>query len=163
MQYLKKTWLVVWKMTWGISQIFTRAFESVEIETLMRSFCPKQKRYELKIYRGFMCHDNEKWYKNWRRNELVVLKLTWRIWRISTGVLKGLKDLYYNGLLVTNVYNFWTKKVQRSYLSWYWRVMQNLKNNWLLVWKMASEVCQIFTTALESVKFEILMGSLCPN
>ena len=46
------------KMT-GIWQIFTRALESVKFGTLMGFFCPKQKMYELKIYRGVMCHDNE--------------------------------------------------------------------------------------------------------
>ena len=38
---------------------FTRALESVKIGTLMGSFCPKLKRYDLKIYRGAMYHDNE--------------------------------------------------------------------------------------------------------
>ena len=40
-------------------EIFTRALESVKIGTLMGYFCPKQKKYDLKIYRGVMCHDNE--------------------------------------------------------------------------------------------------------
>ena len=35
------------------------------------------------------------------------------------------------------VFNVWPKKVQRSYLSWHWRVMQNVKKSWLVVWKMA--------------------------
>ena len=34
-------------------------FESPKIGTLMGSFYPKQKMYEVKIYRGVMCHDNE--------------------------------------------------------------------------------------------------------
>ena len=38
---------------------FTRALKSVKIGTLIGSFCPKQKMYELKIYRGVMDHDNE--------------------------------------------------------------------------------------------------------
>ena len=38
-----------------IWQIFTRALESVKIGTLMGFFCPKQKRYDLEIYRGVMC------------------------------------------------------------------------------------------------------------
>ena len=38
---------------------FTRALESVKIGTLMGYFCPKQERYDLKICRGVMCHDNE--------------------------------------------------------------------------------------------------------
>ena len=37
-----------------IWQIFTRALESVKIGTLIRSFCPKQKMYEPKIYSGVM-------------------------------------------------------------------------------------------------------------
>ena len=38
---------------------FTRALESVKIGTMMGSFCPKQKRYDVKICRGVMCHGNE--------------------------------------------------------------------------------------------------------
>ena len=34
-------------------------FESLKIETLMGSFYPKQKMYELKIYRGNLCHDSD--------------------------------------------------------------------------------------------------------
>ena len=32
---------------------------SLKIGTLMGSFYPKQKMYELKIYRGVLCHENE--------------------------------------------------------------------------------------------------------
>ena len=46
------------KMTCGLKQtiwqIFTRALESVKIGTLMGSFCPEQKSYDLKIYTGVM-------------------------------------------------------------------------------------------------------------
>ena len=34
-------------------------FKSLKIGTLMGSFYPKQKMYELKIYRGHFYHDNE--------------------------------------------------------------------------------------------------------
>ena len=34
-------------------------FGSLKIVTLMGSFYPKSKMYELKIYRGVLCHDNE--------------------------------------------------------------------------------------------------------
>ena len=57
----------------------------------------------------------------------------------------------------------WAKKVQRSYLSWYWRVMQNLKKNWLLAWKMTWGILEIFTRALESVKIGTLITSFCPK
>ena len=53
------------KLTCGLEsdmrnmQIFTRAIESLKIGILMGSFNPKQEKYELKIHRGVMCHDNE--------------------------------------------------------------------------------------------------------
>ena len=34
-------------------------FESLKIGTLMGSFYPKQKMYDLKIYRGVLCHGIE--------------------------------------------------------------------------------------------------------
>ena len=40
--------------------MLTRALESLEIGTLMGSFYPKQEMYDLNIYSGVMCSDNEK-------------------------------------------------------------------------------------------------------
>ena len=40
-QNFKKNWLVLWKMTWEIWQIFIRTLESVKIGIFMGSFCPK--------------------------------------------------------------------------------------------------------------------------
>ena len=34
-------------------------FRSLKIGTFIGSFYPRQKMYELKIYKGVMCHDNE--------------------------------------------------------------------------------------------------------
>ena len=95
-----------------------------------------------------------------KRNWLVVLKLTWGISQSLTQALESLKNVCFNWLFVTKVYNVWAAKVQRGYLSWHLKVMQNLKKNWLVVWKMTWEIWQIFTRALESVKIEPLMGSL---
>ena len=68
-----------------------------------------------------------------------------------------------NWLLVTKVYIVWATKVQRSYLSWHWRVMQILKKNWLVVWKN-KEIWQIFNRPLESVKIRTLIPwSFCPK
>ena len=80
-----------------------------------------------------------------------------------TWALKALKKFHFNGVLLNKVYNFWAKKVQRSYVSWHWRVMQNLKKNWHAVWKMTWRIWQIFTRALESLKIGILMGSFYPK
>ena len=90
-------------------------------------------------------------------------ELTWVTSRVLTRALESLRNLYFNWLLVTKIYNAWATKVQRSYLLCHWRVMQILKKNWLLVWKMKWEIWQIFTRALKSVKIETSMGFFCPK
>ena len=47
--------------------------------------------------------------------ELTCSKLTRETWRNLTRALKNLKNLHFNGLLLTQVYNGGAKKVQRSY------------------------------------------------
>ena len=53
------------------------------------------------------------------------------------------KNLYFNGLLLNKLYNVWAKNVQRSYVSWHWRVTQNLKKNWHVIWKTIQEISKI--------------------
>ena len=43
----------------NLANFHQRMFESLKIGTLMGSFYPKQKMYELKSYRGVLYHDNE--------------------------------------------------------------------------------------------------------
>ena len=96
------------------------------------------------IYRGF---DSWQWrmIQNFKRNWLVVLKLIWGTSQI-----------------LTQVYNVWAKKVQRSYVWWHWRLTQNFIENWLVFSKMTQGIWKLFTTALESLKIETLKGSFCP-
>ena len=68
----RKTGLYFQKLTWQIWQIFTRALGSLQIRILMAYFCIKLRMYELKIYGGVLCHDNEQWFKNWRGIDLSV-------------------------------------------------------------------------------------------
>ena len=98
-----------------------------------------------------------------KRNWIVNSKLTWGIWRILTRALENLKNLHFNGLLLTKVYNVWAKKVQRSYVWWHWRLMQNLKENWLVLSKMTWRIWQIFVHRLKNSDFilESKMGK--PN
>ena len=73
-------WYKVWRntglcfqnLTWVIWQIFTRAIGSLQIGTLIASFCLKLKIYELLLDRGVMCHGNEEWCKIWRGIDLSV-------------------------------------------------------------------------------------------
>ena len=89
-----------------------------------------------------------------KSNWLVILKLTWGI---RPEISKVSKICTLNGLLLTNACNFWGKEVQKGYLWWHW-VMQNLKKNWLVVWKMTWGIWHIFTRALKSIKIGTLMG-----
>ena len=58
----------------GIWKNFTRASKSLKIGTLIGSFYPKKRMYEVKTYRPVMCHENKE--QNLKRNWLVSSKLT---------------------------------------------------------------------------------------
>ena len=75
-----------------------------------------------------------------------------------TRALKNFKNLHFNGLLLTNVYNVWAYKVQKSYVWWQSRLIQSLKENWLVLPKMTWRISQIFTRAL-SLKIVTFMAS----
>ena len=66
-------------------------------------------------------------------------------------------NLYFDRLLLLKVYKISAKKVQRSYASWYWRMVQNLKKNWFVVSKM-TRIWWILIWALKSPK---LLCDLC--
>ena len=109
-----------------------------------------------KKYRGVKCHDPEDWCKIWRKTDTLFQKMTRILWNL-TRALKSLQNVHFYLLLLCKVFNVWPKKVQRSYLSWRWRVMRNLKKHWF-VEKMTG-IWQIFTRALKSLKIGTLMGS----
>ena len=112
---------------------------------------------------GELCHDNEEWWKIWRG--IVSSKSTLGIWQILTRALKNLTNLHFNGLLLTKVYNFWLKKVQLNYVWWYWRLIQNLKENWLALSKMTWRIWQIFIHRPKNTDFilESKMAELNEN
>ena len=66
--------------------------------------------YELEIYREVMCHDKIEWCKIWRGIKIVSSKSTWGTSQTLTRALKNLKNLHFNGLLLTYVYNVWAKE-----------------------------------------------------
>ena len=60
-------------------------------------------------------------------------------------------NVYLGRLLLLKVYKISAKKVQRSCVSWHWRLMQNLKKNWFVVSKV-TRIWSIFIRALKSPK-----------
>ena len=63
MQSLKKNWLFVPKMTWGIWWILMQAVESMKVCTLY--FCRKYVMFEPKKYRGAVSWKNDLWFLKW--------------------------------------------------------------------------------------------------
>ena len=62
-----------------------------------------------------------------------------------------LPNLYPDRLLLLKVYKISAAKVQRSYVSWYWRVIQNLKKKLFVVSKM-TRIWWILIWALKNLK-----------
>ena len=161
---LKQNWLVVWKMTWGIWQIFTRALESLKIGTLMGSFYPKLKMYEVKTCWGVMCHDNEEWWKSWRGIDFSVQN--WHeefneFWPEHTKISQ----------ICTLIGCFWSKYIMFG-LEKYRGVMFDGTDYWCKTWrkiglcfqkKKTWTIWQIFTRALESLKIVTLMEFFYPK
>ena len=90
----------------------------------------------LKVYKISAKESIEQWCLMALTNEAKFeekLKTIRRSWFILIWALDILKNFHFDWLLLCKVYNVWTKQVQRSFLSWHWKMMQNLKKNWLVV------------------------------
>ena len=131
--------------------------------TSMGYFCPKYMRFELKKYRGVIFHGTEQWCKIWK-----TLTLWFQKWHEELGELSSLEHpkvwkLYIDGLFLSKAYTVSVRKFQRNYVSWHWRVLQSLNENWLVAWKMTQGISLIFLRAVESLKIYTLIGSICPK
>ena len=123
----------------------------------------------LKVYKT-SAKKKGKGYFSWYRRVVHNLKKNWffvskrtRIWWIWIEALKSLKNVHFDWFLLCKVYNAGPKKIQRSYIWWHWRVMQNLKKNRPVVWKIAWGIWQVFIGTLETVKIGTFMGFFCPK
>ena len=85
-----------------------------------------------------------------------------QIWWKFTWAVKSLKFCTLMGSFCKN-HKVSAKKVQKSYLSWQWRVIQNLKKNWLVVSNMTWGIWWIFTQPLKNPKKVTLMDYFCPK
>ena len=137
MQNLRRNWVVISKLTWGIWWILTQALESLKnvyfnVLLLSKVFIVWAKKVQRSYLSG-----------NWRgiqhlgKNRFNVSKLAQGIWQILTWGLKRLKDFPFNELLMSKLYIVWAEKVQRSNLSLNSKGIQNLERNQLVVSKLA--------------------------
>ena len=120
--------------------------------------------YELKIYREVFVMKTKNDAK--LEEELTCrFKIDMRNLKNSDpNTQKSLKFML-NGLFLIKVFNFWTKKLQRSYIWWHSRLMQNLKENWFVLSKMTWRICQIFVHMLKNsnIILESKMAELNQN
>ena len=87
------------------------------------------------------------------------LYMIWRIWAHQSPKLQTFncslkisRNLHFDSrFLLLKVYKILVKKVQRSYVSWSWWLMQNLKKNWSVVSKM-TRIWWNLTRALKSLQ-----------
>ena len=105
-----------------------------QICTWIGSFCWKYIKFQLKITEELFLM-TLKIDAKFEEKLICVSKLT-RIWWILIRALKSLKNLHFDWSFMWKACNVWSKKVQRSYLSWHSRVMQN----WLVVWKITQGI-----------------------
>ena len=68
------------------------------------------------------------------------------------------EKLHVNVLLLPKACKVSAKKVQKNYLSWYWKKIQTLKKKRLFVWKMTWGIWWILIRAVDSLKICTLMG-----
>ena len=129
MQSLKRHWFLVPKMTWGIWWILMQAVTSLKYCTLMCFFCKNvlnQKSTE-KLSTITFRRDAQfvLYFKKWHQKFSEFWSNTWKS-----------QNLHFSGLLFTKTYNVGVKKLQRSYVSWHWWVIQSLNKIWFVLWKM---------------------------
>ena len=159
MQNLGENWLIAWKLTRNLINFYASSWKSENLH-LMGSFCRKiysfrwkgteelffmtletDTRFEEKLTLGF---------KNDMRNLVN--------FNASSGKSE---NLHFDVLLLSIAYKVSAKKVQKSYLSWHWRVIQTLNKNSFFVWKMTWEIWWILTRAVKNLKICTLMGYFC--
>ena len=109
--------------------------------------------YELKIYKGAVCYDNEEWYKIWKDIDLSIQNWHEEFDKFWPEHSKISKICTLMGSIWPKYTMFDLKKVQRSYFWWHWRSMQNLKENWLVRSKMTWGTWQVFVHKLENSNF----------
>ena len=73
-QHSERNRLVVSKLAWGIWQNLTWVLESLKDFHFNGLLWARYILFELKIYRGVIFHDTDKWWKIWRKIDLLLGK-----------------------------------------------------------------------------------------
>ena len=90
--------------------------------TLMGSFCPNHIKFQLVKYRRVISHDTEEWWKIFKKTDLW-FQYDMRNLVTFHPITQKYESFTLTGCFCPKYVRFELKKMQRSYLSWYWAVM----------------------------------------
>ena len=111
--------------------------------------------FQVENFRGIMCHDTEEWYKIWRKTELWFEKNYTRNLANFHASRQKSENLHFDWIVLSKEHKDLAEKIQKSYVSWHWRVMKSLKENWLLVPKKTWGICWNFTQLHKSPRISL--------
>ena len=104
------------------------------------------------MYRGVLLNGTEYWCTIWRRTDLCFEKWHEGFSKFSPEHVWKSEHWNFDGILLSKVENLWAQNFQGKFVWWQWRMIQNLKRNWLVSSKLTQEIWQILTRALENPK-----------
>ena len=114
----------------------------------------------MKKYKRAISHDTWEWCKNWRKTVSWFQK--WYDEFVNFNASSGKSEnLHFDVLLLSIAYKVSAKKVQKTYLSLHWRVVQTLNKKLFFVWKMTREIWWILSQAVENLKVCTCMAYFC--
>ena len=107
-----------------------------KIFTLMSSLWANYILFGLKKYRGVIFHETEEGYKSWK-----AIDSSFKNWHKEFNKFwpehsKSLKNVHFNGLLLSKVYLVWAKKLRTNILSWNWKGDTKLWEEWTCRFKI---------------------------
>ena len=125
------------KLTWGFKYDMSNLvnFHHSEVQKFNFNGLFLSKGYEAwanKKYRGVIFHDTKEWCEIWINPAHKWHEELGELWLGHPKVWK----LYIDGPFLSKAYTVSVRKFQRNYVSWHWRVLQSLNENWLVAWKM---------------------------
>ena len=129
-------------------KLFTAHTTLHQMCTLIGPFCWKYIKFK---YKGFMSPGTEERCQIWRKTNL--LFQNWQEFGEHSKVSKMCNLI---GLFCAKYITFDLKiySVQRSYIWWHWRLMQNFMENWLVLPKMTWENFNQGTQKLQNWDFD---------
>ena len=160
MQNLKNPDLVVSNMTWGIGWTFIIRAPKSKIVHWWALFVQSIYSFSKKLSEE-LCVMTQKGVAKFKRKLPCGLKNDIRnLVNFHASSWKS-ENMYFDWIHLSKTCKYLDEKVQKSYVSWHWRVMQSLKKNWFLVPKMTLGIWWILMRAVASLEICTLMYCFC--